>query len=288
MNTARVAIVTNLYPLQIQVSGEAAALNLKPVCLVDGLRVGDAVWVDWYGLQLVILGRIGDGSSIPQLGSTEDLNNFVWTGRWGQTLSANTDTARNYPFQMAGLLDVDRVVPDGHIVNQRYYAYNGAFAYWRTFYNGAWNSWKPLGSGPHVKAYQTAAQSIPSGADTYVTLTGEQWDVGGAVMMHSTTSNSQRITFTIPGTYLVNATVHWVNNATGTRQTFVLLNGSSRIGVFGAAPVSAVGAVVGGSFEYQFAAGDYIELQANQSSGAALSTWVSGQDCSQFSARAVA
>jgi hypothetical protein len=145
--TAQVAQVTNCIPLQVILPGMAVALNESPVCLVDDLAVGDYVWCEWFDQQLVVVGHISDGSSLRQLGSTEDLNNFVYTGQWGQVANANTSTTRNYPVAQAGLLEVFRVAPDGHMVHQRYSTYNEANGgvLWRSFYNGTWYEWRQVG-----------------------------------------------------------------------------------------------------------------------------------------------
>ena len=150
MSNARIAKVTSLYPLQVQMDGMASPLNSAPICLVDSLVPGDYVWCEFYDQQLVIMGRISDGSSIRQLGNTENLNDFVWTGVWGQNADANTDTARNYPVKNAGLFEVFRVWPDGHMVQQRYTVYSpnppSSGLYWRSFYSGTWYPWSQYGA----------------------------------------------------------------------------------------------------------------------------------------------
>ena len=54
---ARIATVTSVSPYQVQLLGESTPLNLAPLVL-DTVEVGDYVWADFYGQQLVVLGRI--------------------------------------------------------------------------------------------------------------------------------------------------------------------------------------------------------------------------------------
>lgn len=162
--------ITSVNPYQVQLLGESAPLNVPPVVL-DVVNTGDYVWCEWFDQQLVVKGRIQDGA-VPQLGSTEDLNSFVYTGKWNQPLTANTSSAHNYPVLLAGLLEVVRAETNGSMIHQTYSAYNGSARYWRTFYNTSWlpwqlyaeignwtslplqNSWVAYGSGYYTPAYQ--------------------------------------------------------------------------------------------------------------------------------------
>lgn len=146
-SAARIGQMTGVSPYQVQLLGESAPLNVPPVVL-STVNTGDFVWCEFFDNQLVVLGRIQDGS-VPQLGSTEDLNTFVYTGVWNQPLNAATSTAHNYPYTRAGMLEVFRAA--SNMVHQRYSVYDPAQSgvWWRTQYNGTWGAWTQIGAaGP--------------------------------------------------------------------------------------------------------------------------------------------
>lgn len=88
---------------------------------------------------------------------------------------------------------------------------------------------------------------------------------------HSTTTNTSRVTPSLPGRYLVNISVTFAANATGDRRVYALKNGVSnhtwsRVypGAANAVTVAATGVLVCNGTT------DYIEAGALQTSGAAL------------------
>jgi hypothetical protein len=95
---------------------------------------------------------------------------------------------------------------------------------------------------------------------------------------HSTTTNNSR--WTCPagwaGWYWAQGTFSWSNLSTGFRQVELRVNGSSVNGVFGGWPAPpATGTftqVV--AFRMFLNAGDYLELYAQQSSGASMPTYI--------------
>lgn len=176
MSGARIATVTGVSPYQVQLLGESVPLNLTPVVL-STVNIGDFVWCDFYDQQLVVLGRIEDGS-VPQLGSSENLNDFVYTGTWNQPLNANTDTARNYPDTWAGFLEVFRAKPDGSMVHQRYSIYNTLQTWWRTYYSATgWNAWVSLGGSRKDAITLASGLTIRSGYGLSVARVGNRMAV---------------------------------------------------------------------------------------------------------------
>jgi len=126
-----------------------------------------------------------------------------------------------------------------------------------------------------ARAKQTVAQSIPDNAFTTITFDAEDYDTDG---FHSTSSNTSRLTVPsgLGGYYLiVGAATHensGVNHETNTkllkngvefRQRLVMATGSSHAGVDLTEILS-------------LAAGDYIEIQHLQVSGAARNTMPAG------------
>ena len=83
---------------------------------------------------------------------TENLDTLVTTGTWGQTLNSNATSARNYPVQLAGHLEVYKVAD--HMVQQRYQTYQQGAADSRVFvrgrYNSTWGRWVELAAASHT------------------------------------------------------------------------------------------------------------------------------------------
>lgn len=83
---------------------------------------------------------------------TEDLDTVTAVGDYKQSHNADTITALNYPFQLAGYLQV-RGWPS--FIFQYYTAYNGNRFAWRTKYSaGAWTTWQE--NQPLITAGTTA------------------------------------------------------------------------------------------------------------------------------------
>lgn len=122
---------------------------------------------------------------------------------------------------------------------------------------------------PMCRVYNDATIShAVSGTPQVVTFNTERYDTD---TMHSTVSNTGRITFTTAGVYHIVGTVEFAANATGSRSLFIRLNGSTNVGaandaVSSGTQVTRLQVVA----EYNFAAADYVELVANQDSGGAL------------------
>jgi hypothetical protein len=219
VNDSRIGVMTGVNPYQVQIDGESLPLNLAPVVL-STVNVGDYVWCQFFGQQLVVFGRIQDGS-IPQLGSTEDLDAFVYTGQWGQPLSANTSLAHNYPATTAGLLEVFRSHPQGSMVHQRYSVYGGNQVWWRTYYNGTWNPWVLIGSG--IKANVTVASgwTVRSGYGFTVTQLGNHLAVVNGALQNTSGATQTTSTVTNAGGF-----PSWACPPTGSTQV-VMLGGNS-------------------------------------------------------------
>lgn len=125
------------------------------------------------------------------------------------------------------------------------------------------------GSPPAVRCFNSAAISIPHNVDTVVTFDSNRFDPTG---MHSTVTNTSRITFASPGVYslmfsgeLAAATDYQTHYA------YFRLNGSTVIGVGNSAAVTggAPGCETNAATIYKFAANDYIEVLVRHVNGAA-------------------
>lgn len=110
--------------------------------------------------------------------------------------------------------------------------------------------------------------SIPDSTITNVTFDTEQFDTAG---MHSTSSNTHKITIPVDGIYATGACLSWVANATGIREMAIQVNGSTIVD-------ETVQASTGGQLTTQnvktiwkCTAGDVLTTVAYQTSGGALS-----------------
>jgi hypothetical protein len=123
---------------------------------------------------------------------------------------------------------------------------------------------------PMCRAYHASSQSIATATNSSVALDSERYDVGNC---HSTTTNNSRLT--VPagggGIYHIGGAATFASNATGIRIVWILYNGTTRISEQDAPSVSANTCSLQVSCDYKLAAGDYVELQAYQTSGGLLS-----------------
>jgi hypothetical protein len=122
---------------------------------------------------------------------------------------------------------------------------------------------------PRCRAYQSVAQTLTTGTTgAVVTMTSEDIDTDG---IHSTSTNTSRMTIVTAGRYLVVAQTCFVSNATGHRDVRIMRNGTRM--------ATSRGQATNGQDHYQqcvdevlCSAGDYIEMLASQGSGGNLDT----------------
>ena len=127
----------------------------------------------------------------------------------------------------------------------------------------------------------TAGQSLTNGVSTGITFTGtEQLDPSG---MHSTSVNTDRVTIATAGAYRFDGSVPFAANVGGARSIVLKrYNSGGTIQEFFAAAGADAGddassiVILACSGITQCAVGDYIVMEAAQSSGGALSTYFSG------------
>ncbi|MFI8237608.1 hypothetical protein ACIF83_10205 [Streptomyces sp. NPDC085866] len=132
---------------------------------------------------------------------------------------------------------------------------------------------------PRVNAYLGGTLQPASGTSTLVTFDSEAWDTDS---MHSTSSNTSRITINTSGQYLVSFYARFPSNATGYRQANLrqnsagAANGGSSLSTVSVAAANGAATFVGRTFELTCVAGDHYELFVTQNSGSTL-TMDSGQ-----------
>jgi hypothetical protein len=95
--------------------------------------------------------------------------------------------------------------------------------------NNEWaNNIKFLADPPACRAYHSTTQAIASGTKTGLVFDSERFDTDS---MHSTTTNTGRITVNTAGLYLFSAHVGWAANVTGFRIVYLTLNAGSDIAI---------------------------------------------------------
>jgi hypothetical protein len=97
-----------------------------------------------------------------------------------------------------------------------------ATKYLRSDGSGGWVLINPLDQ-PRCKVFNSVNESIPNAAFTAVTFDSEEFDTDS---MHSTVTNTDRITFNTAGTYLVGASIDFVANNAGYRSVHISKGGT--------------------------------------------------------------
>lgn len=127
---------------------------------------------------------------------------------------------------------------------------------------------------PIARLRQTTAQTLTSGTWTPITYDAEDVDtdpdgVGG----HSTTANTSRYTARYAGWYRVGGAASFAAASSGSRAARLAVNGVLRPGSMVRLPAAAVstGLPLRDMLVY-LAAGDYLEVQAQQDTGSSLNT----------------
>lgn len=138
---------------------------------------------------------------------------------------------------------------------------------------------------PICQARQTAGQSLTNGAFVAITMTSEDVDSSG---MHSTVSNTSRLTAVYPGWYHYDGAASVTANATGRRLTKWQANAADIAGSGLAGPATAASFWKGAAASIRIFqnVGDFVELLVAQESGGTLNTSVATTfDQSYVSAR---
>jgi len=135
--------------------------------------------------------------------------------------------------------------------------------------------------GIGARVYNSGNISINNASDTILTFDSERFDTD---TMHSTSSNTGRLTATTAGVYDIKAQIEWAATAnTGFRQGFIILNGITNLAA--ERYYLAANEVLWLNIQttYELAAGDYVEIQVHQTSGAALNVLYAANVSPEFS-----
>lgn len=118
-----------------------------------------------------------------------------------------------------------------------------------------------------ARVYNSANISVSNATVTALTFNSERFDTDS---IHSTASNTSRLTATTAGVYQITGHVRWASNATGSRLLYIRENGTAAISYEQiAASVNGEG-IMDVTALWKLAAGEYVELVTWQNSGGAL------------------
>lgn len=125
-----------------------------------------------------------------------------------------------------------------------------------------------LGSPPSCAVYNSASVLVAHNTFTVMLANTELWDTD---TMHSTSSNTSRITATTAGRYQLNVSMRFGVNTAGSRAIAYKVNGGSEIQL-AACPAATAGieTVLSGSAMIVMAATDYVESVSYQNTGGNL------------------
>lgn len=125
-----------------------------------------------------------------------------------------------------------------------------------------------ISNPPACQAYNSTNLSIPNNTATVVTMNSEAYDTDS---MHSTSSNTGRLTFTTAGIYTITFEAVWDNDNVGDRMAWIRKGGTDLL-VYDSKRHGGADLFVGHSLECieSFTAGEYVEGVVQQTSGAAL------------------
>lgn len=118
-----------------------------------------------------------------------------------------------------------------------------------------------------ARVYHNTAQTIATGVTTALAFNAERYDTGG---VHSTVTDTSRLTAPAAGVYVITGHVTWAANATGNRTLYLMVNGTTNIAIQrGVSPEAAAWSQsIATLFELQ--AGDYVELVVRHTADVSL------------------
>lgn len=127
------------------------------------------------------------------------------------------------------------------------------------------------------RAFNTANINIPNNAVTALTFDSERFD---PFSMFALTGS--KITIVRSGRYNIGGCIQFAAAAAGYREMNIRLNGATNLVASNRLPVVAVDDKLNVACDYEFLAGDYIELTVFQNSGAGLNVIAAGNYSPEF------
>ena len=129
------------------------------------------------------------------------------------------------------------------------------------------------------RAYNSAAESITNSTVQTLTFDSERYDNGN---LHSTVTNTSRLTAAKAGKYFITGHVVWAGNTTGYRALWIHWNASQDICGQCVQFTSADPLDMSVSTVFYLAAAQYVELTVEQKSGVALNVVTVAYESPEF------
>lgn len=115
-----------------------------------------------------------------------------------------------------------------------------------------------------ARVYNDADIDISASTPTALTFNSEKYDKD---TIHSTSTNTDRLTIKTPGIYLIGGQVDWETSAVGDRHVNIVLNGTTIIaGVSKDANASSITEMPVVCTVYELIVGDYVQLVVDHTS----------------------
>lgn len=131
-----------------------------------------------------------------------------------------------------------------------------------------------------ARVHNSAVQSIATGTFVAITFDSERYDPAG---MHSTGSNTSRITVPVAGRYHIGGCIAIAQNATNPRIIALRVDGATYIALVTQQNAGATtDTLLNISCDYELAAGSYVELIGYQASGGSLNSLVNANYTPEF------
>lgn len=145
--------------------------------------------------------------------------------------------------------------------------------------HAATNAFDAHGYNPAARVYHSANQSIANTTFTTLAFNSERYDNDGE---HDNTTNNSRLTCKTAGKYRITANVQFASNATGYREVFFLVNGTTAIADIIQDANASFATTMSLSTTYELAVNDYVEVRVYQNSGGALNVSAVGNYSPEF------
>lgn len=221
----------------------------KASCSYGGSLVSDDLTVNTNGVTVTAGGvavtaggvTVTAGNILPPTGSTGMTTGFTYVPSAAGAPTGTPTTTNRVPLYY-------------DTTNNRLYVYAG--------------SWLLIGGAqPAARAFNSGNLSINSATYTKLTFDSERFDNDG---IHSTASNTGRLTCATAGKYLIVFNGLWASNATGQRQAAIYLNNTTEIGDVYNINLAANNLAFTVTTIYDLAVNDYVEARVYQDSGGPL------------------
>jgi len=130
-----------------------------------------------------------------------------------------------------------------------------------------------------ARVYNDANISIPNNSLTDLTFNSERYDTD---TIHSTGTNTNRLTCQTAGKYLIVGNVRFAANGNADRRVAILLNNATYIAWAASEPNPTLETAFIVTTIYDLSVGNYVTLQAYQNTGGALNVEVVGNLSPEF------